>query len=359
MFMQKVHMAGALLLISFLALFSAGCGDNDSAPTDTSGPVTSLGTDVIKDTGQTKSYTDIFGEDSDYILNPPSYTKLGPDGQEPADSATEWAMVRDNVTGLIWEVKTDDGAIHDMHNTYDWLTARFEYVNRLNQEAFGGYTDWRLPYIRELSGLVCPDNYYPAIDTSYFPNLPVPDLDYWSYDIVSSIVTQAFFVRFGYGSIYIGDQTDEKHVRAVRGEAAWEQDDYHDNEDGTVSDGYTGLMWQQATADAEMTWEEAVHYCENLSLAGHTDWRLPNRNELQSLVDKQPDASSWAAISTTFPDTYALPYWTSTSHALAPGHAWTVSFAFGQMGPFYLNEHHNYVRAVRGGNIQTANEFPE
>ena len=345
-------MAGALFLISLLFLSLAGCGDNDSSSPASSGPVTSLGTVVIKDTGQTQSYTDTFGEDSDYVMNPPSYTKLDLNGRELEDTAPEWAMVRDNVTGLIWEVKTDDDTIHDMHNTYDWLTARFNYVKTLNQEAFGGYTDWRLPYIRELSGLVCPDNLYPAVDTLYFPNTPTPDSDYWTYDINSSIVTKAWYVHFGFGTVYFSDEKELKHVRAVRGEAEWEHDDYTDNRDGTVSDGYTGLMWQQATSETEMTWEEAILYCENLSLAGYTDWRLPNRNELQSLVDKQPDPTSGSAISTAFPDTYSLPYWTSTSRALIPGSAWAVGFAFGQMTPFYVKEHHNYARAVRGGNIQ-------
>ena len=357
--MQKVHTAGALFSIFLLFLLLAGCGGNDASSTTPSDPPASLGAMALKDTCQTKSYTDTFGEDSDYIVNPPSYVKLDLDGRELDDSAVEWAMVRDNVTGLIWEVKTDDGAIHDMHNTYNWPTARFDYIKALNQEAFGGYTDWRLPYIRELSGLVCPDQYYPAIDTRYFPNNPTPDLDYWSYDIVSSVVTKAWYVHFGYGAVYINSQEEPRHVRAVRGEAEWEQDDYIDNRDGTVSDGYTGLMWQQATSESEITWEEAILYCENLSLAGYTDWRLPNRNELQSLVDKQPEETSSAAISTSFPDTYALPYWTSTSHALVPGHAWAVSFAFGQMTPFNVKEHHNYVRAVRGGNIQVENEPSE
>ena len=58
----------------------------------------------LPDTGQTTSYTTVFGEDSDYTINPPSYTKLDQAGNELPDSAVNWVMVRDNVTGLIWEV---------------------------------------------------------------------------------------------------------------------------------------------------------------------------------------------------------------------------------------------------------------
>jgi len=72
----------------------------------------------LPDSGQTQSYTGTFGEDSDYLINPPSYTKLDASGNDLPDSATSWVMVRDNVTQLIWEVKTDDGSIHDRDNTY-------------------------------------------------------------------------------------------------------------------------------------------------------------------------------------------------------------------------------------------------
>jgi Domain of unknown function (DUF4214) len=65
----------------------------------------------IPDTGQITHYTNVFGEDSDYTINPPSYTKLDAKGNVLPESATTWAMVRDNVTGLIWENKANkDGA---------------------------------------------------------------------------------------------------------------------------------------------------------------------------------------------------------------------------------------------------------
>ncbi|MDA3789060.1 MAG: hypothetical protein PF503_11320 [Desulfobacula sp.] len=72
----------------------------------------------VPDTGQTTSHTDIFGEDHDYLINAPSYIKLDASGNDLADEAISWTMVRDNITGLIWEVKTDDGSVHDKDNTY-------------------------------------------------------------------------------------------------------------------------------------------------------------------------------------------------------------------------------------------------
>ena len=88
-----------------------------------------------------------------------------------------------------------------------------------------------------------------------------------------------------------------------------------DNSDGTISDTSTGLMWQKATAPGTYTWEQALTYCENLTLpaGGYSDWRLPNRNELQSIVDY---SRYNPAIDTTFfPGTVASYYWSSTTYA--------------------------------------------
>ena len=85
----------------------------------------------IPDTEQTKCYNNtseitcpnpgepFYGQDAQYITNPQSYTKLDANGNDLPDEATEWVMVRDNVTGLIWESKTDDNSIHDKDNTYN------------------------------------------------------------------------------------------------------------------------------------------------------------------------------------------------------------------------------------------------
>lgn len=87
----------------------------------------------VPDTGVTACYDDVgnviscpspgqpfYGQDGNYSINPPSYTKLDSNGNTLPVSAASWAMVRDNVTGLIWEKKTDDGSVHDKDNTYTW-----------------------------------------------------------------------------------------------------------------------------------------------------------------------------------------------------------------------------------------------
>ena len=93
----------------------------------------------VPDTGQTTCYDvagnvitcpspgqALYGQDANYSINPMSYTKLDSSGNILPDSATSWTMVKDNITGLIWEVKTKKDGVknyndpHDADNTYTW-----------------------------------------------------------------------------------------------------------------------------------------------------------------------------------------------------------------------------------------------
>ena len=125
---------------------------------------------------------------------------------------------------------------------------------------------------------------------------------------------------------------------------------YVNNGNGTITDTSTGLMWQQETPDNTMTWEQALSYCENLTLAGYSDWRLPTRKELRRLVDY---SRYNPAINTTyFPDTVSSFYWSSTTTAPYTYTAWGVYFLYGfdYGDDYYVNKSNsNYVRAVRGG----------
>ena len=97
--------------------------------------------------------------------------KLDAMGRELPDNATEWAMVKDTAKGLTWEVKTDDGSIHDKSNTYSWKKHNKEFLTKLNEEKFGGFSDWRLPEETELQGLVEWDKEQPPrINEKYFPH---------------------------------------------------------------------------------------------------------------------------------------------------------------------------------------------
>jgi hypothetical protein len=120
---------------------------------------------------------------------------------------------------------------------------------------------------------------------------------------------------------------------------------YTDNGNGTVTDNRTGLMWQQGEPGG-MTLGNALSYCEGLSLGGHSDWRLPNIRELESLTD---DTRYYPAIDTSFfPNAYASYYWSSTTDAGNPNVAWDVGFVCGGVNVDYKYGS-TYVRCVRGG----------
>jgi hypothetical protein len=112
----------------------------------------------------------------------------------------------------------------------------------------------------------------------------------------------------------------------------------------TVLDRATGLTWQRAVAPSTYTWATAKTYCESLTLAGYSDWRLPSVRELSTLVD--PRTSQPAIERTIFPSTPADKFWTATAYAPATGSAWTVVFNDGGVLQYAVGELH-YVRCVR------------
>jgi hypothetical protein len=311
---------------------------------------------LIPDTGQTVSYTGTFGEDSDYTINPPTYTKLDVSGNVLPYTATIWAMVRDEVTGLIWENKTDDGTIHDKDNMYSWYdgstgtpgngTDTKDFIDALNAAQFGGYDDWRLPTLQELSSIINFGTYGPAIVSAYFPLYSSGDRS-WSSTTDSYNTDYAFYVYFYNGATYSESKTAFHNVRAVRsGQTGALGHWVIDAAAGTVTDTATGLMWQRTNASSTYTWEQALVYCENLILATYTDWRMPNAKELQSLVDYSRFNPS--IDTTAFPDSAAVGNWSSTSYAGTTHPAFAVDFYFGTL--YGANKtSSNYVRAVRAG----------
>ncbi len=131
-----------------------------------------------------------------------------------------------------------------------------------------------------------------------------------------------------------------------------------ENGDGTVTDELTGLMWMRCAAGesgddcgsgsaGSYTWQEAVDYCENLDFAGHDEWRLPDRYELQSLVDYQ--RTNPAIDTAAFPRALSLAaFWSSSSFAGEQGLAWYVHLYTGNVDYDHI-EDGRLVRCARLG----------
>ncbi len=114
-----------------------------------------------------------------------------------------------------------------------------------------------------------------------------------------------------------------------------------------VTDSISLLQWQDNAIGERMTWESAIDYCENtLELGGYGDWRLPNINELKSIVDRSRyNPSIVSAFTKTSSSNY---YWSSTTYRSYSNYAWIVYFNNGNV---YNNakSNNNFVRCVRAG----------
>jgi hypothetical protein len=137
---------------------------------------------------------------------------------------------------------------------------------------------------------------------------------------------------------------------------ASDENRFVDNLDDTVTDTCTGLMWQQDPAntdgiagvddDDKLSWCAALSYCENLTFATHTDWRLPNVREIQSIVDYS--GLQTVGVFAPFGQVGQSPewYWSSTSRANNVN-VWRVIFTGAPGVSSSSRATPNLVRAVR------------
>lgn len=146
---------------------------------------------------------------------------------------------------------------------------------------------------------------------------------------------------------------------------------YTIHDDETVTDNVTGLMWKRCSesqtstsmaCDTDVgtyyTWQAALQQAEAVrtaGFAGYDDWRLPNRNELASLLEEA--CSSPSINITVFPYTRSSNYWSSSPYAGNPNSAWYVSTNFGSELPG-LKSNGNSVRLVRGRLVERVEALP-
>jgi hypothetical protein len=341
----------------------------------------------IPHSGQTKCYDNkneipcpkpgepFYGQSGNYIINPKSFTKLDDHGNDLPNDAEDWLMVRDNVTGLIWEVKQAKDNIqdytnpHDSDNTYTWYDTNPEnnygytgtyndgknteqFIKQINEARFGGFGDWRLPSFKDLASLAALERYLPAINQFYFRGIQCEDwwsAFYWSSTSYAGNTGLAWGVSFHDGYDDDNARDSSYFVRAVRGGQCRSFDHLVINADQTVTDTSTGLIWSVDTSETAMNWEMALTYCENNSLADYSDWRLPEREELRSIVGY---SMYNPAINTKYFQTMSAFYWSSTSYARYTGSAWGVHFYNGN-AHYGAKDSSYFVRAVRGGQCRS------
>ncbi|GLS92331.1 hypothetical protein GCM10007916_34020 [Psychromonas marina] len=328
----------------------------------------------IVDTGQKKFYGNddvislpregdaFYGQDATYTINDPSYSDNN-DG-----------TITDNVTGLMWQKELGEKI------TFEQAQQKIESYQ------LAGFNDWRIATLKEAYSLIQftgtvkgETALTPFIDTQYFeqplgganPGEREIDAQIWtSTEYVGKTMNNdetVFGVNFVDGRIKgypkynpRTKQANKMYFRFVRGNEDYGNNSFVDNGDATITDQATGLMWQQADSGKGLNWQQSLAYAENLTLAGHDDWRLPNAKELQSIVDytRSPETSNSAAIDPIFEISSIKNeggeidypyYWSSTTHLDGPvPESGAVYVAFGKA----LGEMHGVTMDVHGAGSQ-------
>jgi hypothetical protein len=108
--------------------------------------------------------------------------------------------------------------------------------------------------------------------------------------------------------------------------------DLTDNGDGTVIDNLTGLMWEQKTAANEpdtYTYSGAINYCEELTLGGHSDWRVPTRKEFSTILNYGTVSPALDTDYFPYYTTSSLDYWTVSEYHDNSAKVWKIQISFG------------------------------
>lgn len=168
------------------------------------------------------------------------FTKIANDGTSLAAGAVQsdapggWGCTRDNVTGLLWEVRTAAGLRAKTH-TYTWFSSDSstngslgsgamgtssggvcassgrcdteKYVADVNAQGLCGHRDWRMPSKEELFSIAALDRAMPSIDINYFPDTIVGN--YWTgAPGLTGLDMKFWYVSFLFGYVYNGNSSD-------------------------------------------------------------------------------------------------------------------------------------------------------
>ena len=223
---------------------------------------------------------DFFGQDGNYIhLCTPQKLQLR--------TLANQDVIYDRNTGLQWQRSMKYQGI-------TWNEA-YTYCDKLE---YAGFSDWRLPTPQEF--LTTIDRRRLFAQAEYFPC----GATYWTSK-------NTYVFESNMGGIRNPDLAHYKIcVRGKELPVASFESSTAGNSDIVVTDSKTGLMWQKTTEVTD-TWKEALEYCENLNYAGFSDWRLPNINELASLLNYDKTSAPYS----DFPEMPGSAFWSSTDSA--------------------------------------------
>ena len=333
----------SLLSVATASLLFLGCGDKkestDDTPkgTPTAETVTVQSILPIKKTGQTISYNNQGVEVHDNSLKDDAYYQTG-----TSSNFTRVAdVVTDELTGFMWQDNLEAAIItkpmvtKENYNNADYNnTSGDTATTYCSSLTLGGYSDWSIPTRSELESILDYSGSYPAI-YPIFKNTKMSH--YWSSTLsgfttgVSSNNGTSSKITSIYGGVWIDSRKSySNYIRCVRNTQA-------------TPNNTSSLTWEKDTSADRKNFEEAVGYCNSLTLKGNSEWRLPSINELAVLID---DKTEGIQILNSFGKSYPNQYWSSSTEVRSPERALLVSFGNG-----YINSNTKtselYVKCVR------------
>lgn len=239
-------------------------------------------------------------------------------------------VVVDTQTGIAYQ--------YDYVENKDYQHA-VAYCNSLD---YGGFNDWMLPDMHALLNIV---DYGDPSGTQVF-DMPVSGT-FWTSTVLYNNVDRHWTVSFADGSNRPTDNPEKLYVRCIRITSPSIPNPRFKTEtvgDKTrVMDMATGMMWNMNTGPA-MEWRQALAYCELQDCCGYSDWRLPNVNELRSLLNMAKGNPA-----TDLPGFDVDIYWTST-HAGRGVTIFKIDFSIGMLSQGLQSEKHPVI-CVRDGAI--------
>jgi len=260
----------------------------------------------IKKTGQKISYDEIGNVITNHSVKDDGYYQKG---VTPSYNRS-LGVVTDYITELQWSDTKNVGL-------EGWNEAN-TYCHTLQLAGTG----WRLPTVKELDSIVLPSIYNPTIDTTVFQNYFSGTFgDYWTSSVGAGTTDKMWRLHLWSGGMRPTYTNLDGVNRCVRSNKSSRPASFTRVGD-VVKDNNTGLEWEDTEVVYEGKWLEAIHYCENLKL-NKGGWRLPNINELKSIIDY----SRWKpSIHPIFKNAVVDQYWSSTTSPIYTDYANLINF---------------------------------
>ena len=269
------------------------------------------------------------------------------------DTPTSWGCTKDQVTGILWEMKAESGD----RNYRIWYNLKTDpsddrpqanqHISDMNEQALCGRTDWRLPNNQEVQSIVAYGQgdgaNKPTIDETYFPYSQINGL--WTGTL--PFRSESYYLDLQDGGITFGDFSYERPVRAISHTRKYPPERFVVWSHNELLDTATKLIWRRCAegklpnedncgklSATSFTFFEAIAHAKTVAAETGVPWRVPNIKEIVSITDPTKTPAAKTKFFPGFGDV-------SLYHSSTPfiqsgkdsGKTWTMSPSNAVIGP--------------------------